>query len=114
VWRSFNPTITSCDSLVRVCISLNTHQAVRLQFFPWPDFNWVHLAEVVFIGNSSTCPPDTIITTPKPDTTKPRLRDTTTPPPPDTTADCSGRVKSGKVIVYTGTIAKATTCGREQ
>jgi Fe2+ transport system protein FeoA len=24
------------------------------------------------------------------------------------------RVKSGKVIVYTGTIAKATTCGREQ
>jgi hypothetical protein len=29
------------------------------------------------------------------------------------TADCS-RVKSGKVIVYTGTIAKATTCGREQ
>jgi hypothetical protein len=34
------------------------------------------------------------------------------------TADCSdlaSRVKSGgKVIVYTGTIAKATTCGREQ
>jgi hypothetical protein len=25
-----------------------------------------------------------------------------------------GRVESGKVIVYTGTIAKATTCGREQ
>jgi hypothetical protein len=33
------------------------------------------------------------------------------------TADCSDlakRVRSGKVIVYTGTIAKATTCGREQ
>jgi hypothetical protein len=91
VLGSFNPTITSCDSLVRVCFSLNTNQAVLLQLFPFPGFNWVHLAEVTFIGISSKCPPDTTIapphtTAPPPDTTTPPPPDTTTTPPiPDTT-----------------------------
>jgi hypothetical protein len=78
--------IASCDSLVRVCISLNTGQAVHLQFFPFPAYNWVHLAEVMFNSRSSMCPPDTIIppphtTAPPPDTTT----DTNTPPPQDIT-----------------------------
>jgi hypothetical protein len=56
---AFGPTIMSCDSLVRVCLTLNTHQAVlNLQLFPFPGFKLVHLAEVIFIGRSSTCPPD--------------------------------------------------------
>jgi hypothetical protein len=58
------PNITSCDSLVRVCISqVTTQPVIALQFDPPPGSTWVHLAEVVFYGSGSTCPPDTIITT---------------------------------------------------
>ena len=63
------PSITSCDSLVRVCTSQNIVQpAIALELFPPPDSTLTHLAEVTFYGNG-TCPPDTIITTPPPDTT---------------------------------------------
>ena len=53
-----NPSITSCDSLVRVCIPLNTTLPVLgLQFFPHADTNWVHLAEVTFLSvSTSVCP----------------------------------------------------------
>ena len=76
---SLFPTITSCDSLVRVCTSpLDiTTPVIVLQFIPAPGSNRIYLAEVEFYGDNAACSPDTIITTPPPDTT--------TPPPPDTT-----------------------------
>jgi hypothetical protein len=69
VLSSSNPAIYSCDYLVKVCLSLNTSQAVCLQLFPFPGFEWVHLAEVMFIGESSTCPPAQVLSLP--DTTAP-------------------------------------------
>ena len=61
--QSFNvPTITSCDSLVRICISVFiTQPVVYLEFIPPPDSTWTHLAEVTFHGTNSTCPQATII-----------------------------------------------------
>ena len=59
-----NPTVTSCDSLVRICISGSSIQpAVGLQFAVDVGSNWIHLAEVTFHDNGTTCPPDTVITT---------------------------------------------------
>ena len=96
VVRTITPSITSCDSLVRICILQNILQPViALEFIPPPGSTWTHLAEVTFYGGGScqpdiiitTPPPDTIITTPPPDTiiTTPPP-DTTTPPQPSTTA----------------------------
>ena len=62
---SIFPTTTSCGSLVRVCISHpvgSVRSVLTLVFTPPSTSNWVHLAEVTFYANSSTCPPDTIIT----------------------------------------------------
>ncbi len=64
------PTVTSCDSLVRVCMGdLNING--RALTFILGIVNWVHIAEVTFYESSPTCPPETIITmpTPPPDTT---------------------------------------------
>ena len=64
---SFRPTITSCDSLMRVCISsLATHQekVIILHFTPATGSNRTYLAEVRFYGDSSACSSDTIITPP--------------------------------------------------
>ena len=88
---SLFPRITSCDSLVRVCTSSLdiTTPVIVLQFIPAAGSNRIYLAEVEFYGDSSVCPPDTIITTPPPDTTTPPP-DTTTPPHttiPDTTQE---------------------------
>ena len=59
-----NPTVTSCDSLVRICISGSSIQpAVGLQFTVDVGSNWIHLAEVTFHDNGMTCPPDTVLTT---------------------------------------------------
>jgi hypothetical protein len=59
-----NVLITSCDSLVRVCISVFTPlPVIYLRFIPPPGSTWVHLAEVKFYDSGSTCPPDTITTT---------------------------------------------------
>ena len=77
---SMNPTplmdvntgITSCDSLVTVCTPISTIQkSITLDFFTGT--NMVYLAEVTFYAanSSSTCPPDTIITTAPPDTITP-------------------------------------------
>ena len=55
------PTVTSCDSLVRVCIpDLHAQEPeLQLQF----DLNgWLHIAEVAFYGDGPQCPPDTVIT----------------------------------------------------
>ena len=59
------PTIISCDSLVRICISQNIVLPVIALEFVHPDSTWTHLAEVTFYGSGS-CIPDTIITTPPP------------------------------------------------
>ncbi len=50
---NMSPTITSCDSLVRVCISRSvssTLTALTLLFQLSPASTWVHLAEVSFYG----------------------------------------------------------------
>jgi hypothetical protein len=70
-----NPTVTSCDSLVRVCIPQRVFSfdliilTFNSQIRSTPD--WVYIAEVIFYGagSSSICPPDIIITpTPDPQT----------------------------------------------
>ena len=67
-------SLTSCEFLVRVCLSGHVSQPViGLQFTLDQDSDWVHLAEVTFYPRGSTCPPNII------------LNQTTTPPPPDTT-----------------------------
>lgn len=54
-----NPPFTSCDSLLRVCIPMNTTlPVIALQFFH-PITNWVHLAEVTFhntVNSTLSCP----------------------------------------------------------
>ena len=57
-------SITSCDSLVRLCVPATAiNPLVVLQFDLGTDSNWVHLAEVTFYNDSTTCPPDTLTTT---------------------------------------------------
>ena len=77
---TISPAITSCNSLVRVCISslAITDLLIYLQFFPAPDSNRTYLAEVEFYQDNATCRQDAIITTPL-------LQDDTITPPPDTT-----------------------------
>ncbi len=57
--------ITSCDSLVRVCISRSVGlRALTLRFQLSSSSTWVHLAEVSFYGAGPTCPPDSILNPP--------------------------------------------------
>ena len=79
---SISPITTSCDSLVRVCLShtvSSIRQVFTLVFTPLSTSNWVHLAEVTFYVSGSTCPPDTITTPPPttPPTTQPTTHSTT-------------------------------------
>jgi hypothetical protein len=61
-----DPALSSCGSLVRVCMPLNTTFALfYLTFEPVFGSNWIHLADVKFHTNVSTCPPDRILN-PKP------------------------------------------------
>ena len=62
--------ITSCDSFVRLCVpaTIRNAIAVSVNFDLDTDSNWTHLAEVTFYNDSTTCPPDTIITTTEMDT----------------------------------------------
>ena len=71
-------SITSCDSLVRLCVPATAINplVVRVQFDLGTGSNWVHLAEVTFYNDSTTCPPNTFITTVGP--TKPTTTTTTT------------------------------------
>ena len=51
---------TSCDSLVRVCIPVSiTDRIITLRFLPGVS-DWVHLAEVTFLGNQRPCTPGPI------------------------------------------------------
>ncbi len=61
ILATISPTITSCDSLVRVCISRSvssTLTALTLRFHLSSASTWVHLAEVSF---GPTCQPDSIL-----------------------------------------------------
>ncbi len=62
VLATISPTITSCDSLVRVCIPRLVNSdltALTLVFQLTLSSTWVHLAEVSFYGAGPTCPQDT-------------------------------------------------------
>ena len=89
------PTTTSCDSLVRVCISgfvVSVRPVITLAFGLSSTSNWVHLAEVTFYAsNSSTCPPDTIIT-PPPTTQQMNTPQTT----PEMITRTTGEITTGK------------------
>ena len=56
-------SITSCDSLVRLCVPATAINplVVTAQFDLGTDSNWVHLAEVTFYNDNTTCPPNTTI-----------------------------------------------------
>ena len=68
--KAIDPTLTSCDSLVRVCIPIETkHFLGTVKFESPPGSSWTHLADVTFYANTSTCPPDIVLnhpTTPSP------------------------------------------------
>ena len=85
---TIRPIITSCNSLVRLCMSslaITQHDVIYLQLFPAPASTRAYLAEVEFYGDHATCRQDAIITIPlQPDNTTPPPPDTTTPPLPDT------------------------------
>ncbi len=94
---TISPTNTSCDSLVRVCISKpvsSTLTALTLRFQLSSASTWVQLAEVSFYEDSPTCPSDSILeshTTSEADvrlsvpTTTLRNGNTDTETPPETT-----------------------------
>ena len=73
-------SVTSCDSLVRVCISVNTSdlREILMRFTSNKDYS-LYLAEVIFHSHNSTCSPDAIFNsttllppvTSSPDTTSP-------------------------------------------
>ena len=72
------PNITSCDSLVRICISQTIEQPViGLEFTSPPGSTWTHLAEVTFY-NVPTCLPDTAPPLSAADSTASTQQDSTT------------------------------------
>ena len=57
-----NPSITSCDSLVKICIpARSTSTMYIIRFSLSPDSDWVHLAELNFWGNGVDCPSPTTV-----------------------------------------------------
>ena len=83
-------SLTSCESLMRVCLSANVSlPLIRLQFALDQDSDWVHLAEVTFYARNSTCPSNIILnqttTSPLPACTTSPL--TTTPPAVQSSTD---------------------------
>ncbi len=65
ILATISPNITSCDSLVRVCISRSvSFTMLTLGFHLNPASTWVHLAEVSFYGAGPNSPPDRILNTP--------------------------------------------------
>ena len=86
--KTITQTITSCDSLEIVCLSVRTKMSqLTLEFLLSPDSHWVHLAEVTFHESGNACQPNMIITTSDssssaaaslPSTTAPAMTMTTT------------------------------------
>ena len=82
-------SLTSCESLVRVCLPGPISQPlIGLQFFLDKDSDWVHLAVVTFYARGSTCPPNVILNPPPPDTT-PNMTLPAIPSDSDTTSEKS-------------------------
>jgi hypothetical protein len=67
-----NPTLTSCENLVRVCFRFNTPGVEIVNFLTTIGLDFItsgtaiSLAEVTFFDDETPCPPNVIIT---PDTT---------------------------------------------
>ena len=62
VSKTIPPSLTSCDSLVRICIlTAAIYYDVFLYFQTPPGSNWTHLAEIVFYSWCADCPFDTIV-----------------------------------------------------
>ena len=58
-----DPTVNSCNSLVRLCLPYRTSLSVfTLRFFLFPNTDKVYLAETTFFGNNHNCAPDIVIT----------------------------------------------------
>ncbi len=58
---SIVPSISSCNSLLKICIPLNTaSREISFDFF-YINYRWVHIAEITFYNDSSPCPPFTTI-----------------------------------------------------
>jgi hypothetical protein len=93
--------ITSCDSLVRVCIPLNTTQPVIYLRFnpPLSGSTWVHLAEVEFHESDSMCPPTAPATTLVDTTPQPTNAATTHPTTPTSSATIVVAVVSASCVV---------------
>ena len=74
-------SITSCDSLVRLCVPATDINplVVTVQFDLDTGSNWVHLAEVTIYNDDTTCPPNT--TTVNTATTTATAAQMTLPPP---------------------------------
>ena len=111
---SISPTITSCNSLVRVCIShtVNFIRPVFTLVFTLPSTsNWVHLAEVTFYASGSTCPPDTIITLPPTTPTTQQRNTPQTTPEMIVTATTRTEEVTTRITeeVTTGKLSKQTT-----
>lgn len=63
--KDIDPALTSCNSLVRVCMPINAgNDRVLLKLEPPPGSKWAHLAETTFFTDSSTCPPDIVLNQP--------------------------------------------------
>ena len=75
---SISPTTTSCDSLVRVCIShtVSSIRPILTLVFTFPSTSiWTNLAEVIFYATGS-CPPESIATPSSDITTTPQTAST--------------------------------------
>ena len=109
-------SLTSCESLVRVCLSSTVSQPlIGLQFTLDQDSDWVYLAEVTFYARGTTCPPNAILNQTSSDITSPPPPACTTPPP-DTTppaeqsdADTTSSQVTILTSVGTSTQDKTTT-----
>ena len=96
-------SITSCDSLMRLCVPATAINplVVTVQFDLDTGSNWVHLAEVTFYDNSTTCPPDTLITT--------EMNTTTNTPPSPTTHTTTTQATASPTTPTTASTTQETT-----
>ncbi len=69
---NFHPNITSCDSLVMVCVPhLTVNSSIRvlsLNFMTINPLAWVYLAAIKVYEEGSECPTSTVINRPNPTT----------------------------------------------
>lgn len=64
--HNVDPTLSSCDSFIRVCLSYkvsSASQVIYVQLDLGLDSNWAHIAEIEFSNSDIVCPPDGIANT---------------------------------------------------